>query len=110
MPPASRISDNTQGTPHCHSVHPWSPVPHPNTGPIIKGSPNVLTNFLPQARVSDQGVHAACCGPNTYKITKGSGTVKVNSLPAARLGDMTQHCGSIPGMIIAGSPNVIIGG
>lgn len=110
MPPAARVNDNSQGTPHCHSVHPWSPVPHPNVGPIVAGSTNVMTNSLPQARLNDPGVHSACCGPNTYKIVAGSGTVMVNGKPAARLGDQTLHCGMATGTIIMGSPTVQIGG
>jgi len=110
MPPAARVNDNSQGTPHCHSVHPWSPVPHPNVGPIVQGSPNVNTNMMQQARLNDPGVHSACCGPNTYKIVSGSGTVMVNGKPAARLGDNTLHCNMASGKIIAGSGNVIIGG
>ena len=109
-PPAARVTDNSTCVPHCHSVHPWSPVPHPCIGPIVKGAPTVLTVSLPQARLGDNGVHAACCGPNTYVIVKGSATVIVCGQPAARLGDTTLHCGAISGNIIMGAPMVLIGG
>lgn len=109
-PPAARISDNALGIPHCHSVHPWSPVPHPCTGPIVKGAPTVLIGGMPAARLGDTGTHAACCGPNTYNIIKGSATVMICGMPAARLGDSTLHCGMASGNIIAGCPTVMIGG
>lgn len=110
MPPAARIGDNSVGTPHCHSVHPWSPVPHPCVGPIVSGEATVLIVGPPAARLGDDGTHAACCGANTYKITKGSGTVIIGGKPAARLGDSTQHCGMASGSIVVGAPTVIIGG
>jgi uncharacterized Zn-binding protein involved in type VI secretion len=110
MPPAARVGDNSLCVPHCHSVHPWSPIPHPCTGPIVKGSPNVMICGPPAARLGDNGTHAACCGPNTYNIIKGSGTVMINNMPSARLGDSTLHCGMASGNIIVGAPTVIIGG
>jgi uncharacterized Zn-binding protein involved in type VI secretion len=110
MPPCSRITDNSQGMPHCHSVHPWSPVPHPNVGPIISGEPTVIVGNQPCARLTDQGTHAACCGPNTYKIISGSGTVIVGKKPCARIGDSTLHCGMASGKIIMGFATVIVGG
>lgn len=110
MPPCARVGDNSLGTPHCHSVHPWSPVPHPNVGPIASGSPDVLVGGPPCARLGDDGTHAACCGPNTYKIIKGSGTVLVNGKPCARLGDSTLHCNMASGSIIIGLPTVLVGG
>lgn len=110
MMPAARIGDTATGIPHCHSVHPWSPIPHPCIGPIVKGLPTVLIVGSPAARVADNGTHAACCGPNTYMITKGSATVLIGSMPAARLGDSTLHCGMAPGNIIMGAPTVLIGG
>lgn len=76
------------------------PTPHVG-GPVVKGSPNVLTGKLPQARVGDQAV---CVGPMDV-IVKGSSGVFVNKLPAARIGDMTAHGGTI----VAGLPTVIIG-
>jgi uncharacterized Zn-binding protein involved in type VI secretion len=75
-------------------------VPHVG-GPIITGSPNVITGFMPQARVTDTLV---CVGPPDV-IVKGSPTVFVNSLMAARIGDLTVH----GGVIVSGFPTVIIG-
>jgi uncharacterized Zn-binding protein involved in type VI secretion len=105
MPPAARVSDLSKGEPHAH----WCPAcPHPVIGPIIMGSPNVLVNGLPLARVTDKGIHAVCCGPNIYEITMGSSTVFINGLAAARKGDQTMHCNTGPGKIEMGSPNVNI--
>jgi uncharacterized Zn-binding protein involved in type VI secretion len=64
---------------------------------------------MPALRVTDTGIHAACCGPNTWTAKAGSATVFMNSLKAHRLGDSDQHCGGM-GQLIAGSPNVIVGG
>jgi uncharacterized Zn-binding protein involved in type VI secretion len=92
--PAARITDMHV----CPMV--TGVVPHVG-GPIVMGSPTVLTCSLPQARVTDQLV---CVGPPDI-IVLGSFTVFVNNLPAARLGDMTAHGGSI----VAGCPTVLIG-
>ncbi|MEL6346155.1 MAG: PAAR domain-containing protein [Myxococcota bacterium] len=109
--PAARMNDNAQGTPHCHSVHPWSPVPHPVIGPITAGSPNTTIEGMAAARLNDPGAHssAVCCGPNTYIITQGSSTVTTNDLPQARLGDQTLHCGMATGAIIMGAGTVLVG-
>lgn len=97
MPPAARITDFHA----CPMVTPGTPpIPHVG-GPIVKGSHNVLTGKLPQARVGDQAV---CVGPPDV-IVKGSSGVFVNKLPAARIGDLTAHGGTI----VAGFPTVIIG-
>lgn len=97
MPPAARITDFHA----CPMVTPGTPpIPHVG-GPIIKGSHNVLTGKLPQARVGDMAV---CVGPPDT-IVKGSSGVFVNKMPAARIGDSTAHGGTI----VAGLPTVIIG-
>lgn len=70
-------------------------------GPIIMGSPNVITGGMPQARVTDM---CTCVGPPDM-IVKGSPCVLVNGLMAARIGDMTTH----GGIIITGQPTVLIG-
>ncbi|HEX3487605.1 MAG TPA: PAAR domain-containing protein [Micropepsaceae bacterium] len=93
--PASRITDMHV----CPMV--TGIVPHVG-GPIILGSPTVITGKMPQARVSDS---LTCVGPPDT-IVKGSATVLVNSLPAARIGDLTAHGGNI----ILGFPTVLIGG
>ena len=77
------------------------PVPHVG-GPIMPPcSPNVITEFIPQARVSDMCV---CVGPPDT-IAVGSATVLVNFLMAARMGDTTMHGGTI----MIGAPTVMIG-
>ena len=92
--PASRIGDMHV----CPMV--TGVVPHVG-GPIILGSPNVLTGSIPQARVTDM---LTCVGPPDV-IVMASFTVLVNSLPAARIGDMTAH----GGVIVVGLPTVLIG-
>lgn len=95
--PAARISDNHV----CPMVTPGTPpVPHVG-GPIVMGSPNVITGNMPQARISDTCV---CVGPPDM-IAKGAFTVLVNNMPAARMGDMTAHGGNI----VTGFPTVLIG-
>lgn len=98
MPPAARVTDMHV----CPMVTPGTPpVPHVG-GPIIPPcSPNVITGFMPQARVTDMCI---CVGPPDA-ILKGSPTVLVNGLMAARIGDTTVHGGSIT----TGFPTVIIG-
>ncbi|MEJ2559954.1 MAG: PAAR domain-containing protein [Anaerolineae bacterium] len=76
-------------------------VPHVG-GPISLGSPTVLIGGLPAARVTDMAV---CVGPPDM-IAVGSATVLINGLPAARMGDQTAHGGTI----VAGFPQVLIGG
>ena len=110
--PAARVTDNSVGIPHCHSVHPWSPVPHPLMGPIIAGSTDVIIEGKPSARLGDSGVHGSAfclCGPNTYVTASASGTVKVNDIPVCRLGDSTLHCATSSGSIVVGAATVLIG-
>jgi uncharacterized Zn-binding protein involved in type VI secretion len=77
-------------------------VPHVG-GPILPpGSPTVLIEFLPAARVTDL---LTCVGPPDT-IVLGSTTVMIDFLPAARMGDLTAH----GGVIVLGAPTVIIGG
>jgi uncharacterized Zn-binding protein involved in type VI secretion len=90
-------------------AHGCPACPHPCIGPATKGSPTVKVNKLPALRVSDTGIHAACCGPNTWVAQAGSATVFINSLKAHRQGDADTHCGG-SGKLIVGSPNVIVGG
>jgi uncharacterized Zn-binding protein involved in type VI secretion len=95
-----KVDADAHGCPAC---------PHPAIGPIIMGSPNVMVNGLPASRVSDMGVHAACCGPNMWTASAGSGTVKINSLDAHRKDDAQTHCGG-NGKMTQGSPDVFSGG
>jgi uncharacterized Zn-binding protein involved in type VI secretion len=86
------IGDQAQAPADAHGC---PACPHPVIGPITTGSPNVLVNGRPAARVGDRGVHAACCGSNTFEITSGDSSVLVNGRAAARTGkrDTTRHCG-----------------
>ncbi len=85
----------------CPMVNPGG-APHVG-GPVLPpGSPTVLIEGLPAARVGDM---ATCSGPPDT-IIMGSGTVLIGGMPAARVGDLTAHGGSI----IMGSSTVIIGG
>jgi uncharacterized Zn-binding protein involved in type VI secretion len=82
--------------------------PHECIGPAIKGSPDVFVNNQPALRVTDNGIHAACCGPNTWVAMKGSSVVLINNLQAHRLYDMDMHCGG-PGYMVEASPDVFVG-
>jgi uncharacterized Zn-binding protein involved in type VI secretion len=89
---AARITDNH-----------WCPVEDPNPhvgGPIVGGSPDVITGGQSQARVGDAAI---CIGP-LDKIRKGSDTVFVNGKQAARFGDPTDV-----GLITGGCATVFIG-
>lgn len=106
MPPVSRLSDKAKCDADAHGC---PACPHTVIGPAISGSPTVMVNHLPALRVSDMGVHAACCGPNMWFTIEGSPTVRIDGLPAVRKGDMTQHCGGV-GPMIDGSHNVFADG
>lgn len=106
MPPQCRLGDKSLNPVDAHGC---PACPHPVQGPAIKGSPTVLVNSRPALRVTDQGIHAACCGPNMWVATMGSATVFMNFLPAHRLGDMDTHCGGV-GNMIEGSFDVMTGG
>jgi uncharacterized Zn-binding protein involved in type VI secretion len=104
MPAAARLGDKAQVQADAHGC---PSCPHPGTGPIVVGSPDVFTNDKPQGRKDDIGIHAVCCGPNNYTINAGSSTVYINGKPCARMQDKTKHCGG-SGQIIEGSPDVLI--
>ncbi len=106
MPEQGRVTDISKVP---LDVHTCPACPHPCAGPATKGSPDVMVNSLPALRVTDTGVHAACCGPNTWVAKSGSGTVFINNLKAHRKGDVDVHCGGI-GKLETGSGNVIVGG
>lgn len=86
--PAARLSDPTS-----------CPLPGHGTPPIQAGSPDVLFNSLPAARVGD----AAACG----QVISGafSSTVIINGKNASMIGSTLSH----GGVIIGGSPNIVIG-
>ena len=96
MLPAARVTD-------MHVCPMWTGlVPHIG-GPVLPPcAVTVLVGNLPAARVGDMLVCAG--GPDA--IATGSATVLINSMPAARISDITVH----GGMIVAGCPNVLIGG
>ena len=97
MKPAARITDMHT----CPLVNPGG-VPHVG-GPVLPpGEPTVMIGGLPAVRMGDMAV---CVGPPDV-IVSGSATVLIGGMPAARLGDTTAHGGTI----VAGSPNVLIGG
>ena len=106
MPEQCRLSDKSEIQADAHGC---PGCPHHCVGPAMQGSPNVNVNNRPAIRVTDTGVHAACCGPNTWKATQGSSKVKINGLAAHRKGDMDTHCGGV-GKMIDGSDDVITGG
>lgn len=95
----ANASADAHGCPGC---------PHPVTGPGISGSPNVFVNKRPALRMSDRGIHAACCAGNTWVAQVGSATVFINGKAAHRVGDATFHCGGM-GKLIEGSDNVLVG-
>ena len=105
MPPAHRVGDKALNPADAHGC---PACPHPVQGPGTSGSPDVFVNNMPQMRVGDPGMHAACCGPNSWTVAQGSSSVFVNNIPPSRIGDATTHCGG-SGKVIQGSPNVIIG-
>lgn len=92
MPPAARVGD---------------PTLHPGivSGP---GVANVLIAGMPAAVVGD--LHVCSFPPPTVHpptpIVLGSSSVFISGRPAARVGDAA-GCGSV---VIAGAPNVLIGG
>ena len=75
------------------------------TGFVSPGSPNVLTNMMPAARMGDQVIGS--CG-HTAIVIMASATVRANFMGKARLGD--QVAGVWNGTILGGSPNVLVGG
>src|SRR5437868_129530 len=78
------------------------PVPHTG-GPLLPpAQTTVIINGVPAARVSDMAI---CVGPPDT-IAAGSSSVNIVNLPAAHVGSSMAHGGSI----MAGSPDVNIGG
>src|SRR3954462_8133703 len=105
-PAQGRLGDRAKPPADAHGC---PACPHPAVGPAITGSPTVVVDGQPALRVTDLGIHTACCGPNTWLAKMGSPTVLIDGLPAHRKGDMTQHCGG-PGQLIEGSGTVNTGG
>src|SRR5690606_5434840 len=86
--PAARLSDPTS-----------CPVPGHGTNPIAAGSPDVLFDSLPAARMGDA---SACGGAMAGAVIP---TVLINGKPAAVVGSVGSH-GNV---VIGGSGTVIIG-
>lgn len=74
------------------------------SGEIRTGSGNVFINDKPAAVATLSTV--ACDKDKTQQVAQGSSSVFINGLPAARTGDKT----TCDATIMAGSPNVFIGG
>src|ERR1700733_754717 len=89
-PAQDRLGDEAKPPADAHGC---PACPHPAVDPAITGSPTVNVDGLPALRVTDLGIHAACCGPNTWLAKMGSSTLLIDGLPAHRKGDMTQHYG-----------------
>ena len=96
MPLAARITD-MHTCPMLTGV-----VPHIGRPIVGPGAPTVLIAGLPAAVVGDI---VTCVGPPDT-IVMGSATVFIGGKPAARMGDSTAH----GGVIVLGSPTVMIGG
>ncbi len=105
MQPQSRLGDNSTVPVDAHGN---LCCPHECIGPAISGSLDVFVNARPALRVTDTGIHAACCGPNTWIATKGSTSVFINNLAAHRLYDEDMHCGG-PGYMVEASEDVFVG-
>jgi uncharacterized Zn-binding protein involved in type VI secretion len=82
--------------------------PHHVEGLILTGSPEVLIDGRPAARVGDVGNHNhfVCCGSNKFEIAEGDAAVLIDGKPAARIGDKTKHCGGI-GTITKGPKSLV---
>ncbi|MDM8348558.1 PAAR domain-containing protein [Pseudomonas sp. sp1636] len=86
--PAARLSDPTA-----------CPIPGHGTNPIAAGSPDVLFDSLPAARMGDA---SACGGALASAVIP---TVLINGKPATTIGTVGSH-GNV---VVAGSGTVIIG-
>ncbi|CAE6881464.1 PAAR domain-containing protein [Ectopseudomonas khazarica] len=86
--PAARLSDPTA-----------CPIPGHGTNPIAAGSPDVLFDALPAARMGDA---SACGGAMAGAVIP---TVLINGKPAAVVGSVGSH-GNV---VVSGSGTVLIG-
>lgn len=99
----ARVTDRHEGI--CDHGAPC--CPHSVTGPIVEGSPNVITNGLLQARDGDL-VHHNCPHCGIGWIVASTETVFVNNKKIARLGDKVVYPGG-SGKIVEYSPDVFAG-
>ena len=103
VPGVCRLGDKSKAQ---IDVHGCPACPHPDVqGPSVAASSNVFINGAPGLRISDLGIHTACCGTNMWMITGASGQVFLNGAQLVRKGDPTLHCGG-PGEMIDASGNV----
>ena len=118
MPAAARLTDSTMcayTSAHCGHPKPKGGKEHPGgstPGNISTGSPNVSTNGLPAARITDSTDETTSpyCTSGTGTVSAGSSTVFINGLKAARKGDLVVPHTDVNGKITSGSGNVTIGG
>lgn len=99
----ARVTDQHKGI--CGHGAPC--CPHSVSGPIVEGSPDVVTNGLQQARDGDL-VHHDCPHCGIGWIVASSETVFVNDKKIARLGDVVTYPGG-SGKIVEGSPDAFAG-
>jgi uncharacterized Zn-binding protein involved in type VI secretion len=99
MSGASRLTDLWSGICCCHD----NPTCIPMSGKIIKGSKDIESSNLGQARLTD--LTQGWCG-HTGKIVTGSSNVLANGLGSARVGDQVTGCNI--GRLITGNPTHII--
>lgn len=82
-------------------------------GSITTGSPTVLINGRPAARVTDFAISPLVIGfipcVGGPILPPGAITVLIGGLPAARVGDLGATACGLPQTIVQGSPNVQIG-
>ena len=67
--------------------------PHFVEGVINRGSPTVIIDGKPAARVGDGGSHVGCCGPNTFTLVEGNKKVLIDGKPAVTFGSKVETCG-----------------
>lgn len=96
MPAAARQGD--PGVPHCSGYN------------IATGSPNVVINGRPAARIGDVSAPhlipgGSTCGVHVAPIVSGSSSVFINGRPAAFVGSRLGGCTSVA----SGSSDVVIG-
>lgn len=94
MKPVTRIGDIHSG----HSCFPPTPG--------ASGSPNVNANGRSVMRVGDPFVPHGCPKPHGVVAATGYGKVITNGRPTVRISSKTA-CGAT---VVAGSPNVLLGG
>ncbi len=99
----ARVKDKHEGI--CSHGAPC--CPHSVSGPIVEGSPDIITNGLQQARDGDL-VHHDCPHCGVGWIQASSETVFINGRRIARLGDTVIYPGG-SGKIVESSPDVFSG-